>query len=1139
MNRMKWSGKVLWSALLMLALAAGLLLPPATVTRAYAEQGWAPIVQNLSERVCRPFYLGNGKIIHIGHQGSSIQYLYLMDAGTGATSLLSSTVFNEGTKSFVYVVSENEFYYVLKDGSALCHYKDSVITSISKAEAGLSSDEKFYRMHGSSPNNIYVIAGKSGNYKLLRFDGTGWSNVAVSGLPGYSVSFSDVLVLGEQDVYLSLRGMTESSAPYVYYLMHYNGSGWSGVDGAPTERYHDIWGKYESDRLLAFDSTLGKMDIFRNGSKIGEQTYDNVSNGIKGLTSVANAGGRVYLYDKGLFVYDGGTIVKLDLPAMYCGQGITADEQGNVYLFCSETIETYGVYKNTMVMEDDSVAPVFEIGYPKAESVTDTGFSLLLKLNEAGTAFYKMVADNADPGSDYAGWTAANVAGTDEVSVPVSGLAPGTNYDVHVIAKDTAGNWQTAPVKLDVATADDATPPSFASGYPKAENITATGFSLKLKLNEAGTTCYKVVADNAGPGSDYANWTPVIIPGADEVSSAVYGLTSWTAYDVYVIAKDAAGNWQAAPVKLDVTTAAVEPETQELTGYAWQKVSNADGLGGLFPIGAGKLIATSNYLDYSAVVDLNTGEANNFGRAVISLYKVSDDDFFFVELASSGNCYVRRCTSGQVSDSMNCGIDPANWITLAGRGNDVYAFGPKLTHFNPATNMWNEIPLDGSLPAAYFYAGQCTSNYLYLGGNMGSDGNGRAVLYRYNRTAGAWENLSPDAVNPIGSAGFSRMCVTEDDSLVMMVFETSGYRNTVYSYKNGQWGRERTIGKGHNQYPEGTYVNGNYILGSGILLSSDGALHFYSGTPWIDFSGPSDLGTISDTNVCSGTDGSIYPCFSGQYGAALYKLVSTAPADETPPVITTSVADGTVTSSTYTFTVKAEDAVDGVVMPTVKLGGESGQALTGSAQGDGSYSYTAELAQGANTIYIEATDDSGNKATATFTVTYVVAAQPDLTVTNISTPDNITAGTGVTVTATIENSGTANAGSFDVTLYAGADPVETQNVASLAAGANIDVSFTWTPTAPGEVSLKTVADSGNTVTESNETNNELTKMVTVEEAQIEPDVNNDGKVNILDMILIGQEWQQTGTPGWIKEDVNQDGKIDVLDMILVGQHWTG
>jgi parallel beta-helix repeat protein len=45
------------------------------------------------------------------------------------------------------------------------------------------------------------------------------------------------------------------------------------------------------------------------------------------------------------------------------------------------------------------------------------------------------------------------------------------------------------------------------------------------------------------------------------------------------------------------------------------------------------------------------------------------------------------------------------------------------------------------------------------------------------------------------------------------------------------------------------------------------------------------------------------------------------------------------------------------------------------------------------------------------------------------------------------------------------------------------------------------------------------------------DVNGDGFVNILDMILVGQHFGETGSPGWIPEDVNCDGVIDVRDML--------
>jgi hypothetical protein len=52
------------------------------------------------------------------------------------------------------------------------------------------------------------------------------------------------------------------------------------------------------------------------------------------------------------------------------------------------------------------------------------------------------------------------------------------------------------------------------------------------------------------------------------------------------------------------------------------------------------------------------------------------------------------------------------------------------------------------------------------------------------------------------------------------------------------------------------------------------------------------------------------------------------------------------------------------------------------------------------------------------------------------------------------------------------------------------------------------------------------------------DVNNDGSVNTLDIILTIQHFGETGTPGWIKEDVNDDGVINILDVIAIGQHFS-
>ena len=65
------------------------------------------------------------------------------------------------------------------------------------------------------------------------------------------------------------------------------------------------------------------------------------------------------------------------------------------------------------------------------------------------------------------------------------------------------------------------------------------------------------------------------------------------------------------------------------------------------------------------------------------------------------------------------------------------------------------------------------------------------------------------------------------------------------------------------------------------------------------------------------------------------------------------------------------------------------------------------------------------------------------------------------------------------------------------------------------------------------------KNITLDIYQCQPDINGDGSVNILDMIMLGQHMNETGSNGWIPEDINNDGTVNVLDIILIGQHWTG
>ncbi|KAF5431701.1 Outer membrane protein assembly factor, partial [Candidatus Methanophagaceae archaeon] len=104
---------------------------------------------------------------------------------------------------------------------------------------------------------------------------------------------------------------------------------------------------------------------------------------------------------------------------------------------------------------------------------------------------------------------------------------------------------------------------------------------------------------------------------------------------------------------------------------------------------------------------------------------------------------------------------------------------------------------------------------------------------------------------------------------------------------------------------------------------------------------------------------------------------------------------------------------------------------------------------------------------------------PDLTVTAIETPARLRADVVNPITAAVENLGSADATSFDVTLEADGTVVDTVSIAALNASENTTVELLWTPTVTGNCTLNVTADANGAIEENDETNNSLTEDVTV------------------------------------------------------------
>lgn len=103
------------------------------------------------------------------------------------------------------------------------------------------------------------------------------------------------------------------------------------------------------------------------------------------------------------------------------------------------------------------------------------------------------------------------------------------------------------------------------------------------------------------------------------------------------------------------------------------------------------------------------------------------------------------------------------------------------------------------------------------------------------------------------------------------------------------------------------------------------------------------------------------------------------------------------------------------------------------------------------------------------------APNPDLVVTAASwTPASPSESTPITLSATVQNTGSAAAGATSLNFNLGGTVVGTVPVGALAAGASATVSFTAGTRAEGTYSVSAVVDPTNTIVEQNDTNNTFT-----------------------------------------------------------------
>ncbi|MDP5140277.1 MAG: fibronectin type III domain-containing protein, partial [Spirosomaceae bacterium] len=138
-------------------------------------------------------------------------------------------------------------------------------------------------------------------------------------------------------------------------------------------------------------------------------------------------------------------------------------------------------------------------------------------------------------------------ATTTNTTFSLTGLSAETAYSIYIVAVDDAGNASNASTALKVTTAQapDTTAPSTPSSLTATDTQKTTiGISWAASTDNVKVKEYRIYVDGK------------LTATATTTTFSITGLTAGTAYSIYVVAVDDAGNVSEASTALKVTTLA-------------------------------------------------------------------------------------------------------------------------------------------------------------------------------------------------------------------------------------------------------------------------------------------------------------------------------------------------------------------------------------------------------------------------------------------------------------------------------------------------------------------------------------------------------------------------------------------------------
>ncbi|QHP78955.1 tandem-95 repeat protein [Pectobacterium odoriferum] len=471
----------------------------------------------------------------------------------------------------------------------------------------------------------------------------------------------------------------------------------------------------------------------------------------------------------------GATLSNSDMGSLLSGMtyGNSSDNPGNATRTVTLTqLTDSGTSNNTVAPNISSAITVVPVNDAPtditlsattfAQSLGSNGTVATLTATDVDSSVFTYSLVSGSGSTDNALFT---ISGNTLKAVNATGMAAGT-YSVRLQVSDGAATYDKV---VSLVVVDDIAPTFDQS--PSVSNATAGGFNLSGSLTETGNVYYVVVADGASAptatqviagqtatgSSATASGSQVLGSSPFNFSFTLAGLAASTAYDVYVVARDSAGNNTVSVVKVDATTtSAGTAPTLSATGSNPVFIGGMAGSIDLFSgVSANTNDSGQTFSSLTLTVSnaTDSGEFINVGGNNISLSANNSGTLTGIgsySVTRSGNTVTLQLSGMSASNSEIAGLvdglrygNTSASATAATRAVTLSAVSDNGSSNNStALNLTSSVNVLTSNSALFVTAGDDIGDNATFGSSVQEDANDggglslREALYWANNTAG-------------------------------------------------------------------------------------------------------------------------------------------------------------------------------------------------------------------------------------------------------------------------------------------------------------------------------------------------------------------------------------------------------------------